>query len=468
MDTKVLKNGYIEFCGYNATEVTGSANLVRFLQYHYLVDYGMRQTSDEEKDHVCNMKRHKSIKPKQLDGIILTHCHIDHSGLIPKLYAEGANCPLYIPSGTKGLLTLMWQDSVKIFNHDYERFDRKPLYTQEDVENALKYVIECELYDRVNLNDKMNFTYINAQHIVGARQVFMECYDKARMYRIGFTGDISNYKSRYWLDNLDIMPKCNIVVGECTYANSNRNHSPRDRQKDLDKIDYAVMRAKERNAKIIMPTFSLNRMQDVLAMLYEHFNGRAPIKILVDSPLGMNINKLWDDLIIKDFALWDKIKNWDNVYYIEDFKDSVHFSKLNEPLLVIAGGGMLRGGRARFWVKECVSEVDNVIMFTGYATPESLAGRMRQGRGKYMQIDDKLVNNNALPMALKSLSSHCDATELARYYTDIQYNRIYLVHGDQDYKLKFAKELQAKLERKDRTSRVICTQSDTKAYFSKK
>ena len=101
MDTKTLKRGYIEFCGQSATEVTGSSYLVRFLNYHVLIDYGMRQTSNDETDYITNLKRHKSIKPKKLDAIILTHCHIDHSGLIPKLYAEGADCSIYIPHGSK-------------------------------------------------------------------------------------------------------------------------------------------------------------------------------------------------------------------------------------------------------------------------------------------------------------------------------------------------------------------------------
>ena len=174
MDNKILKRGYIEFCGHNAIEVTGSANLVRFLQYHILIDYGLRQTSNDAEDHVVNMKRHKSIKPKKLDAIILTHAHIDHSGLIPKLYAEGANCPLYIPKGSKGLLTLMWQDSCKIFAQDYEKYNRTPLYTQNDIDDALSHIVECDIYDRVEINGNIHFTYINAQHIVLARQIFNE------------------------------------------------------------------------------------------------------------------------------------------------------------------------------------------------------------------------------------------------------------------------------------------------------
>ena len=172
-----LKTPYVEFLGSNASEVTGSANLIRFMNYHILVDYGLRQTSNEQEDYVCNLKRHKDIKPKKLDAIILTHCHIDHCGLIPKLYAEGATCPLYVPQGTKGLLTLMWQDSHKIFVSEHERFNRAPLYEQSAIDLALGYIVEVDLRSKQSINDHISFIYYNAQHIVKSRQIYLELND---------------------------------------------------------------------------------------------------------------------------------------------------------------------------------------------------------------------------------------------------------------------------------------------------
>lgn len=465
MDNKVLKKGYIEFCGHNATEVTGSANLVRFKQYHVLVDYGMRQTSNDEADYIANLKRHKSIKPKKLDAIILTHAHIDHSGLIPKLYAEGANCPLFIPNGTKGLLTLMWQDSEKIFLQDQEKFGRAPLYIQDDIDKALSHVVECDIYDREKINDDIYFTYINAQHIVGARQVFMELICSTKSYRIGFTGDISNYKYRYWLEDRDTLPTCEIVVGECTYANSKRVHKTKDRENDLNKIDTAVQYALEHKSKVIMPTFSLNRLQDVIAMLYEHYDGKPPIKILIDTPLGMSICRIWGGLIDRDFNLWKDICEWEDVYYIDDFKDSVHFSKVKEPMLILAGGGMLSGGRARYWCKECLPEKDNYIVFTGYSTPESPAGQIKSGVLREIKLDGKLIRCSAKTITLNSLSSHCDYNELMDYYRTLKYEKLYLVHGNQDDKLQFAQELKDHLSKDSKTCKVIATANETKAHL---
>lgn len=465
MDTKTLKRGYVEFCGQSATEVTGSSYLVRFLNYHVLIDYGMRQTSNDEADYIVNLKRHKSIKPKKLDAIILTHCHIDHSGLIPKLYKEGADCPIYIPHGSKGLLTLMWQDSAKIFAQDYEKFGRIPLYTQDDIDIALSHVVECDLYENIDITTHISFMYINAQHIVCARQIMLNLKDSTNIHKVGFTGDISNYKYRYWLEDRDNLLPCDIIVGECTYSNSKRIHKSKDRQTDLNKIDNAISYALEHKSKVILPTFSLNRLQDVLAMLYEHFEGKSPIKILIDSPLGKSICGIWSNLIDRDFNLWNNIRDWKDIYMIEDFKDSVHFSKVKEPILVLAGGGMLSGGRARFWCKECLPNKDDYIIFTGYSTPESPAGQIKSGKIKELKLDGANIKIKAKSTSLNSLSSHCDYNELLDYYSTLRYNKLYLVHGNQDDKVQFTNDLRAKLVKQNKTCKVIATTNDTKAHL---
>ena len=265
-------------------------------------------------------------------------------------------------------------------------------------------------------------------------------------------------------DRDNLLP-CDIIVGECTYSNSKRIHKSRDRQTDLNKIDNAIAYALEHKSKVILPTFSLNRLQDVLAMLYEHFDGKSPIKILVDSPLGKSICGIWSNLIDRDFNLWNNIREWKDVYMIEDFKDSVHFSKVQEPMLILAGGGMLSGGRARFWCKECLPNKDNYIIFTGYSTPESPAGQIKSGKIKELKLDGVNIKVKAKSVSLNSLSSHCDYQELLDYYSTLRYNKLYLVHSSQEDKMQFANDLRAKLVKQNKTCKVIATTNDTKAHL---
>lgn len=465
MDNRTLKKPYIEFVGANASEVTGSANLIRYLNYHILVDYGLRQTNNEIEDYTFNLKRHKSIKPKCLDAIFLTHLHIDHCGLVPKLYKEGCSCDLYIPDGTKGLLTVMWQDSLKIFHQDYERFDRKPLYEQCDIDKALFHVKEYRLHEPTRVNENISFISLNAQHIVKSRQLYFMFNDGVNKKTLGFTGDISDYKDRYWLDTMERLPYCDILVAECTYGNYKRMHKERDRKTDTNKLDTAIKYAKQHGSKVIIPTFSLNRLQDILATLYEMYEGNCPLKIVVDAPLSHKISNLWRELIDKNHDLWDKISRWTRIYWVKDFAQSEAFNRLNQPLIIIAGGGMASGGRSTYWCKERLSDPNSYIVFTGYSTPESPAGQIKNEKTKSVKIDGKTVKNRAKIITLNSFSSHCDFNHLITYYSNAQYNKICLVHAEQDAKNIFAKKLKDELAKNNRTSSVVAVNKNTKTYF---
>ena len=466
MDNKILKKPYVEFLGGSATNVTGSAYLIRFLNYHILLEYGLVQSSDDNADYITNSKRHKDIKPKKLDCIILSHCHIDHCGLIPKLYKEGCNAPLFIPKGSKGLLTIQLQDSVKIFSQERERSGRIPLYTQDDVDKTLKHVIEVDFRKPHKINDNITLEYYNAQHIVKAAQILLSLNDGVNTKKIGFTGDISCYKDRYYLDNLDPIIKCDILIGESTYGDISRLHKDRDRKVDVDKIRMAITNAKEHRSHIIIPTFSLNRLQDLLAIIYEmNEEDSIDIDIYVDSPLGMTISKDWHKLISKSEDLWNNIVRSNLFKWVHDFEQTERLAKSKKPMLVLAGGGMLSGGKAVYWCRESLSNPYNYIIFSGFATPESIAGQLKSGKLKEIKIDGKKKKNNAKILNLNSLSSHMDYKHLLEYYTNVNYTKICLVHGEETGKNSFAKVLKEELSKLDRTSKVISVNKDTKTYF---
>ena len=251
------KTSYLKFIGGNSHDVTGSCTLLKFKDKTILVDYGSVQSNNDAEDYKINSKIHKDIKPKQLDGIIVTHPNnIDHSGMIPLLYRKGATCPCYIPKGIKGIYTLMLQDSVKIFMQDYEKLKREPIYYQEDVDKTLSHIVECELHDKIFINDNISFTYYNAEHIPKARQIVIELNDGVNIKKIGFTGDISHKSSQYYINEFENIPNhLDVLVGECTYSGDRRLHKPNDRAKDIDKLKMAIDYAVNHKSKVY-PTFA--------------------------------------------------------------------------------------------------------------------------------------------------------------------------------------------------------------------
>lgn len=463
--TKKSTKPCIKFIGHNATEVTGSANLVKFLDYELLVDYGLRQTSNDVEDYKINSKRHKDIKPKNLNAIILTHSHIDHSGLIPALFKEGANCPVYVPIGCKKILTFLWQDTTHIFTKDYERFERPIIYTQNDVDLALSHIVECELHKEIKVNEYISFTYYNARHVVRSCQVYMELNDGVGIKKIGFTGDFSIKSPSFYLDDVDYLPFVDALVGECTYSNKTRVHKLRDRNKDIEKLKYSIDKALTSKGKILIPVFSMDRLQNILTTLYTIYDGKPPIPILVDTPLGKNICSIWRYVIDKNFDLWEEVYECPYIRWTTDFKDSIAYSKIDEPMLVIAGGGFLNGGRATFWSQELLPHKKHNLVFCGYSSPESVAGMIKSGALKEVKIDGKIIKNNARITILNSFSSHADYEELMEYYTKVKYNKLVLVHSNFDDKISFSKELANRLSKANRTSRVIASNIDTKIFI---
>lgn len=459
---KVVSKPYLHFVGRNSTEVTGSATLIRYLGYTILVDYGARQTSDDKEDYVINSKRNRAIRPKEIDMVVLTHIHLDHSGMIPRLVKEGMDCPIYIPVGSKGLLTLLWNDSVKIFNQDERAFGRQPIYSQEDVTEALKHVVELSSDIKHEVDECVSITYYNAQHVIRAKQVLIELNDGVNTKKVGFTGDWSMRSQNFYVKPLYPLPQVDVLVAEATYGDTKRRTKLKDRNKDIEKIITAL---DETKGDILIPTFSLDRMQNVLTLLYQ-IDKKHPIykRILVDSPLGVAISREWWNAIDVNVPLWTDVFMWDKVTWLRDFSDTLYFRTINRDCLILAGGGFLQGGRARYWAKELMPDKDNTIMFCGYSSPDSIAGKIKSGEER-IKIDGKTINNEAKTISLLSFSSHADYDDLLRYYTDVQYNKICLVHAQNDSKLKFARTLEKKLSKANRTSRVVTPEYNTKIFF---
>ena len=298
MVSKGTSKPYIQFLGNSARDVTGSMHHVRFQKYSILLDCGLIQGHDIATDYRMNRDQLKKIKANQVDYIILSHCHIDHSGLIPALYAKGCHAHVYVPQGSIPFLKLLWYDSLKIMQGDCDKLVKKhgmkasPLFTEGDIEMALCRCIELPYDIGHKIAPEIVLTFYSAGHIIHSAQIYLELKSGSIVKRIGYTGDIGGLTPRPYIITRMDMPFTNVMIGESTYNAKSRINNARDRENDIEKIKTVVAESN----KVLIPSFSLQRTQELLLILYNLWKqGDLPdIPIYLDSPLSQKICNILD------------------------------------------------------------------------------------------------------------------------------------------------------------------------------
>ena len=454
---------YVKFISGSATGVTGSAHLVRFKNYGILLDCGLEQGHDIMTDYQANKDFLHKIRVKDIQYIILSHCHVDHSGLIPALFAKGCQAHVYVPTGSIPLLRLLWADSLKIHQSDCLKLQKKhgrkfaPFFTEDDVDTALGRCIEIGFNEEIALNQDVKFEYLSAGHIIYSAQIYLELHQGYQIYRVGYTGDIGGFTPRPFTAPRQSMPFCDLTIGECTYNTPTRPNSVKDRPKDVEKIVSVV----NESHKILFPCFSLQRTQELLLNLYMLWEMKdlPDIPVYLDSPLAIKICNMWPDI-----ELWDEVMNWKNLKFISEVTDSKSLQMSNEHCIIVSASGFLNGGRVLNHLTTVLPNENNTIMFIGYAGEQNLASRIKSNE-PFVEVNGVVIENKAKIVELRSFSSHASYEELMDYYTEIPYNKICLVHGEMNGKVEFAKALKDKLASNGKSARVIAVNADTKIYI---
>ena len=454
---------YVKFISGSATGVTGSAHLVRFKNYGILLDCGLEQGHDIMTDYQANKDFLHKIRVKDIQYIILSHCHVDHSGLIPALFAKGCQAHVYVPIGSTPLLRLLWADSLKIHQSDCLKLQKKhgrkfaPFFTEDDINTALGRCIEIDFNEETALNQEVKFEYLSDGHIIYSAQIYLELHQGYQIYRVGYTGDIGGLAPRPFVLSRQSMPFCNLTIGECTYNVPTRPNSVKDRPKDIAKIISVV----NESHKILFPCFSVQRTQELLLNLYMLWEMKElpDIPVYLDSPLAIKICNMWPDI-----ELWDDVMNWKNLKFVNEVTDSKALQMSNEHCIIVSASGFLNGGRVLSHLTTVLPNENNTIMFIGYAGEQNLASRIKSNE-PFVEVNGVVIENKAKIVELRSFSSHASYEELMDYYTEIPYNKICLVHGEMNGKVEFAKALKDKLASNGKSARVIAVNADTKIYI---
>lgn len=425
--------------------VTGSKHIVELEDgTTFLLDCGMYQGMGKH-THVLN--RQFGFDPKRVNFLVLSHAHIDHSGLIPRLVKEGFTGKIYCTEATYDLCEIMLADSAYIQEADVNFYNKRrkkeglepfeSLYTIEDVNKCLEHFVMIPYDQEHKINDFVRVTFTNNSHILGSATVNLRITEGSDSKRLCYTGDIGRFNVPL-LKNPSKFPQPDFIICESTYGD--RLHTNiEDAEKEV--LHAAIETCQIKKGKLIIPSFSLGRTQEIVYALNKlDLKGLLPdVKIFVDSPLSVSateITRKHIDLLndkVKAFTKGRKDPfGFDDLIYINGKKESQALNGFNEPCIIISASGMADAGRVKHHIMHNIKDPRNTILLVGYAEPESLAGKLRNG-DEHVKIFDEDFPVKADVKVLESFSAHGDYKEMIKYLKFIdpkKVQKMFLVHGE--------------------------------------
>ena len=436
-----------------------------------LIEAGLVQGASVLQDWKANTRK-LPFKPSEISYIFIGHGHADHMLLIPRLFAMGCNATIIAPKGTTELFRIMAKDSAYIISKDAEMLSKMngktfaPFYTEADVVNAVPHFREYDFCEEQVLDERLRFRFLPSGHIINAAQIELWITNGNNTVKIGYTSDLGSSIPKRFANTFQPIEKCNLLIGESTYARELRPVTMKDRHKDVEKMRTVINECCVKNGgRVLIPIFSLDRSQNLLAILYDMFGKDTSFTtpILIDSPLTIQMfNYIRTQLTGAELDYYEEMMSWSNIVWVNEYADSKHWQESGKPAVILAASGMMQAGRSRRWAALLLPDEKSHILFCGFSVEQSLASKIKNGRSqKTITIDGKKIKNRCGISDLHSFSGHMNRDGLKKYYSDVQSDKIALVHGEFEAKAIFAKELQDEIYKKNKTNKVICVNRST-------
>ncbi len=442
-----------------ARTVTGSKHLLTLTNgKKYLLDCGMFQGMGDETD---DLNRDFGFISSEVDYLILSHAHVDHCGLIPKLVKEGFTGKIFATNATKDLSAILMADSAGIQENDI-KFENKtraaqgkpyllPLYSTEDAMKALEQFVIVDYGKWFAIDENVQFMYLDAGHIIGSTTVHLKIKENNKETHLTFSGDVGRYRDVI-LKSPDVFPQADYIIIESTYGNKLHDEVTGTPDALLQWINKTCLQKK---GKLIIPAFSVGRTQEILFALNQlEYENRLPdVKYFVDSPLSLeatNVIKSYPQYFnnrIQKILLNDKDPfDFKGLKFIRSVQESKMLNYLDEPCVIISASGMADAGRVKHHISNNIENSRNSILFSGYCEPHSLGGRLKE-HPKTVGIFGVTHEVNAEIGEIKSMSAHGDYNDLSQWLAcqdPKQVKKLFLVHGDYDVQLDFKNRLMGK------------------------
>ncbi len=439
-----------------ARTVTGSKHLLHINPgKNILLDCGMFQGMGKE---TLELNSKWGFEPRDVNYVIISHAHIDHIGLLPKLVKDGYDGPIYCTPQTAELARVMLLDSAHIqesdvqhINRIHERQGREPveaLYTEDDANNVFPLLREVPLGHPTRIDSDIELLYKDCGHILGAASVNLKIREHGKETRLTFSGDVGRY-SDLVLRNPEPFPQADYIIIESTYGDKLHDRiTPATEQL----LNFIVDTCLKKKGNLIIPSFSLGRTQELLYLLNRLHTERRlpPLNYYVDSPMSIQtteivkhhpecFNEQVKALLKKD----EDVFSFPGLVYVETAEESKKLNSLKTPGVIISASGMAEAGRVKHHIANNIGNNRNTILIVGYCEPHSLGGLLRNG-AKHVSIYGEPHDVIADVGLIQSLSAHGDYNDLSQWLScqdPGEVTKLFLVHGEYEVQVAFRDRL---------------------------
>lgn len=441
-----------------ARTVTGSKHLVQTEGYNLLLDCGFYQGDKKESDR---LNRELPFRAEDIDAVILTHAHLDHCGTLPVLVKQGFKGRIYCTPATAEIARLILLNSASIQKTDSDYYNAhvngrepvRPIYTAEDVEKTVKHFEAVPYSNPGNvwktINANIRFKFYEAGHILGSAAVLLEIKEKGSVKNMAYSGDLGRADLPILRSPEFIQENVSTLLMECTYGS--RIHRPVEVV--CDELKDIINEAVKTKSRIIVPAFSLGRIQELIYVLHNLSRKKSipALPIYVDSPLADEITRVFtrytdyfDEQFWNDFGNdGDSPFSFVNLINVRSVEESKALNNQNIPFMVIAASGMCEGGRILHHLKRNIGDPNNIILITGFQAENTLGRRILEGVSP-IKIYGDFYDVRAKVIALNELSAHADQKDLLEYAGKTEgLKNLFLVHNELPQAAAFKKIAEA-------------------------
>jgi metallo-beta-lactamase family protein len=442
-----------------ARTVTGSKHLLSLKNgTNILFDCGMFQGLGKD---TVPLNQEWGFEPASVKYLLLSHAHIDHCGLLPKLVKDGFNGKIFCTAATKDLANILLLDSAEIQRDDTEYSNKKrakrgepliePLYTVDDAKKVFPLMQEVGYGQWTTIEQGLEVLYTDAGHIIGSAAVHLKVTEDNRTSQITFSGDVGRYGDAI-LKSPEVFPQADHVIIESTYGDKLHESLVDTADHFLEWINKTCL---EKKGKLIIPAFSVGRTQELLYFLNQlELEKRLPkIPVYVDSPLSKEatevvkshpegFNKYIRKLLLTDSDPFD----FPGLKFIHTADESKQLNFLPQPCVIISASGMADAGRIKHHIKNNIGDAKNTVLIVGYSEPNSLGGRLMNGE-KRVRIFREEYDVRAEIGIMRSMSAHGDYDDLCQFMAcqdPSLVKNLFIVHGEYNVQLEFQRRLSKK------------------------